>query len=288
MVFVIKDYDDCSIDRITVDTYQNHYNHSVRIATYLTSKDDGYEPLIVRMPKLDLNIDFSVISNYMYLDLCPFLEQTKKFYNFIKRIDIKLEKFIKKKFGENYKFNRSCRKQKDNKKHPCMNLNIPLKTEDLGVFDTDGNTIDRNNINRNHTVVCMIRLRHIWVNTRSCIAGCNWELIQIKNVGIIANKFFFDDEPKQTFEPSIVMKSRECMMSMTIPQPITQYVKKEVVQKTTQKALSLIPTLQDILSVKKGLKKTCIKKSDNKPVRPLRSFPNPEELSRQFELIKNK
>lgn len=221
----------------------------------------------------------------------PFMDEIKKFYKFIK----KLERKIKKKFPD-YEFV-SCIKKKENFptffniKLPFSKINDDCYEFNFNIYNYSNKRINIDSIRSTSYTKAFIELSHIWIKDNSKI-GINWNVLQLKLYPEFDfSKCLFDDdidhdedkknEQETCFHcmycPNVHARTLFCSSQNNIPPPppppppmpknfnkkITTTINTKKSSKNNKKddnkPLFKAPTLNDLLSVK--LRK--VKKNDN-------------------------
>ena len=177
---------------LIVDNFYNYSDNKYSM-NYLIKKDNIINSILIQSPKLQLqsNLNTGYMVLYLYNN-----KNNEKYCNFIKDIENNVDKIIKTKLKKKLKLH-------SNNIDGKMILNI--NNQKYSIFDNNNNLINCNDVEIYSNVICILKLKNIWIDLNKKKYGLNWIVYQIKVYPELNyNVCYIDDSDDESNDKKIV------------------------------------------------------------------------------------
>jgi hypothetical protein len=225
-------------------------NHSYNVFTDIINIYDpnAEEPMHKFWLLIDKGKVIRKMNNYIYVTIS---NKERKFIDFLKLLDKKIDSIVKKLYPSTTSFRESLNIKKNVPTIIKLNLD-----ESSFIFDINNNKTDIVSINDNSNISACIELSSVVIRNRTCYK--NWNVLQIKKrKSIDLTKSIFDIPNKQ---PLLIINKPPIINNT--PNITSTPIKK---QEPTTKCFRQCFSMDELVKAKSKLKKTTInnKKVDN-------------------------
>ena len=145
-------------------SYKNNY----KINCFLNKKS-----IFIKTPRLQLQS--SLESGYIVINLNNLNKKCELFINFIKKIEIQTGDKIKLGLKKKFKLHTNFVGDSNNKKYIFKNSD-----KNMSIFDKNKKTINSNEVEIYSDIILLIKLQDIWINPEKKQYGLNWTIFQCR------------------------------------------------------------------------------------------------------------
>ena len=217
----IVDHKNFNFDDIIFDSIIPYHQKYQKINIYNKGIKEPFQKIWLKTPKVRVSTTFSLNLEQikkacpLYVNFDKFDEEYKKFYEFVAKLENKMEDHVKSNLKEDITFRSSI----SNTNYPQMSLQMPFIKKNnniefmFQIYNHRNKKINLKSLEGNAYISAFIELTDIWIDGQKF--GYNWNILQMKIYPQLEfTRCLFIDEEEEII---VINEENECYHCMYCP-----------------------------------------------------------------------